>query len=147
MEGESNRIRVVVSPPHHLYFPNLASGSGKQSVAIREQKVNQAQNVKERSGAFSRLSTAAPEDMEAVAAQTVPVGRLGKPEELANLVTYMCSDYASWLNGAIIDFDGGQQFLNHGSSFGSHLHEMSSEDWEQIENSIRQRTGKAKSKM
>ncbi|EPB77032.1 hypothetical protein ANCCEY_03866, partial [Ancylostoma ceylanicum] len=98
-------------------------------------------------GAFSRLSTAAPEDMEAVAAQTVPVGRLGKPEELANLVTYMCSDYASWLNGAIIDFDGGQQFLNHGSSFGSHLHEMSSEDWEQIENSIRQRTGKAKSKM
>ncbi|RCN41150.1 hypothetical protein ANCCAN_12885 [Ancylostoma caninum] len=85
--------------------------------------------------------------MEAVAAQTVPVGRLGKPEELANLATYMCSDYASWLNGAIIDFDGGQQFLNHGSSFGSHLHEMSTEDWEQIESNIRQRTGKTKSKM
>ncbi|KAK6734375.1 hypothetical protein RB195_017888 [Necator americanus] len=98
-------------------------------------------------GAFSRLSTAAPEDMEAGAASTIPVGRLAKPEELANLATYVCSDYASWLNGAIIDFDGGQQFLNHNSSFGSHLHEMSPKDWEEIENNIRQRTGKTKSKM
>lgn len=42
--------------------------------------------------------------MEAVAARTVPVGRLGKPEELANLAAYMCSDYASWLNGAVSIF-------------------------------------------
>ncbi|VDN25836.1 unnamed protein product, partial [Cylicostephanus goldi] len=75
-------------------------------------------------GAFSRLSTAAPEDMETASATTVPVGRIGKPEELANLAAYMCSDYASWLNGAIVDFDGGQQYLNHNSSFGAHLHEM-----------------------
>lgn len=47
----------------------------------------------------------------------------------------------------IIDFDGGQQHFNHSSSFGSHLHEMSSDDWQQIEDSIRQRTGKVKSKM
>ncbi|XGW08355.1 hypothetical protein V3C99_011015 [Haemonchus contortus] len=98
-------------------------------------------------GAFSRLSSGSPKDMEAVAASLIPVGRLGQPEELANLAAYVCSDFASWMNGAIIDFDGGQQFLNHNSSFGSHLHEMSTDDWEQIENTIRQRTGKSKSKM
>ncbi|KHJ97079.1 hypothetical protein OESDEN_02955, partial [Oesophagostomum dentatum] len=98
-------------------------------------------------GAFSRLSSASPEQMEAGAASKIPVGRIGKPEELANLAAYVCSDYASWLNGAIIDFDGGQQFLNHNSSFGTHLHEMSPKDWEEIENNIRQRTGKTKSKM
>ncbi|PIO72478.1 hypothetical protein TELCIR_05588 [Teladorsagia circumcincta] len=98
-------------------------------------------------GAFSRLASGPMEDMEKVAASHIPVGRLGQPEELANLAAYVCSDYASWMNGAIIDFDGGQQFLNHNSSFGSHLHEMSTDDWEQIENTIRQRTGKSKSKM
>ncbi|VDO98256.1 unnamed protein product [Heligmosomoides polygyrus] len=98
-------------------------------------------------GAFSRLSSGSVENMEAVAGSTIPVGRVGQPEELANLAAFVCSGYASWMNGAIIDFDGGQQHFNHSSSFGSHLHEMSSDDWQQIEDSIRQRTGKVKSKM
>ncbi|KAK5972046.1 hypothetical protein GCK32_011220 [Trichostrongylus colubriformis] len=98
-------------------------------------------------GAFSRLSSGEVKDMTKDAINNIPAGRLGEPEELANLASYVCSDYASWMNGAIIDFDGGQQFLNHNSSFGSHLHEMTSEDWERIETTIRHRTGKSKSKM
>ena len=38
----------------------------------------------------------------------IPVRRLGEPEELANLATCLLSDYASWINGAIVVFDGGQ---------------------------------------
>ena len=40
--------------------------------------------------------------------KSIPVGRLGEVEEIANLATYLLSDYASWVNGSIITFDGGQ---------------------------------------
>jgi len=33
--------------------------------------------------------------------QRVPAGRLGEPEELANLATYMLSDYSSWMTGEV----------------------------------------------
>ena len=39
---------------------------------------------------------------------SIPVGRLGEVEEIANLATYLLSDYSSWVNGAVITFDGGQ---------------------------------------
>lgn len=31
----------------------------------------------------------------------IPCGRLGTTEELANLAAFLCSDYASWINGAV----------------------------------------------
>ncbi len=37
-----------------------------------------------------------------------PVGRLGKPEDIANLVVYLCSDQAGYISGAEILVDGGQ---------------------------------------
>ena len=37
-----------------------------------------------------------------------PIGRLGKPEEVANVVTFLCSEYASLVNGASIAVDGGE---------------------------------------
>ena len=40
--------------------------------------------------------------------ETIPVGRLGEVEEISNLATYLLSDYASWVNGTIVTFDGGQ---------------------------------------
>ena len=39
--------------------------------------------------------------------EKVPVGRFGTVEEFANLVAYMVSDYSSWLNGEVIQYDGG----------------------------------------
>lgn len=36
-----------------------------------------------------------------------PVGRMAKPEEVASLAAYLCSDLASFITGADIPFDGG----------------------------------------
>ena len=36
------------------------------------------------------------------------MGRFGHIEELSNLATYLVSDYANWITGEIIAFDGGQ---------------------------------------
>lgn len=53
----------------------------------------------ETEGAFSRLDPTG--DMMGAAIEVIPTGRLGEVEEIANLATYICSDYASWLNSEV----------------------------------------------
>ena len=36
-----------------------------------------------------------------------PVGRLGRPEEIAHLALYLCSEEAGFVNGSIVSIDGG----------------------------------------
>jgi NAD(P)-dependent dehydrogenase (short-subunit alcohol dehydrogenase family) len=42
------------------------------------------------------------------AAQGVPMGRLGKPEEVAAAAVWLCSDAASFITGTTLTVDGGQ---------------------------------------
>ncbi len=39
--------------------------------------------------------------------ESVPMKRLGKPEEYANLVCFLASDQASYITGTNIPIDGG----------------------------------------
>jgi NAD(P)-dependent dehydrogenase (short-subunit alcohol dehydrogenase family) len=39
--------------------------------------------------------------------QRQPVGRLGRPEEIANMVLYLCSPEAEFVNGSVVTIDGG----------------------------------------
>jgi 3-oxoacyl-[acyl-carrier protein] reductase len=39
--------------------------------------------------------------------EKVPMGRLGKPEEIANAYAWLASDEASYINGAVIEVSGG----------------------------------------
>ena len=48
-----------------------------------------------------------PEQKEAYIG-VVPMGRLGKPEEVASLATFLASDESSYITGAIIAIDGGR---------------------------------------
>jgi 3-oxoacyl-[acyl-carrier protein] reductase len=39
--------------------------------------------------------------------QRLPAGRLGRPEEVANVYLFLASDLASFINGAVVGVDGG----------------------------------------
>ncbi|CAI5440778.1 unnamed protein product [Caenorhabditis angaria] len=97
-------------------------------------------------GAFGRLGLGSVEDTANIFKEAVPAGRAGTPEEVANLVAFISSDFMSWMSGAIIDLDGAQQYMHHGSSMGEYLHDLDEEGWKETENTIRGRTGK-KSKL
>jgi acetoacetyl-CoA reductase len=49
--------------------------------------------------------------MEMIVAQ-IPVGRLGKADEIASLVAYLASDDAAFITGAVFSANGGQYFAN-----------------------------------
>jgi NAD(P)-dependent dehydrogenase (short-subunit alcohol dehydrogenase family) len=38
---------------------------------------------------------------------TIPLGRMGRPTDIAELAVYLASDESSWLTGAAIPLDGG----------------------------------------
>jgi NAD(P)-dependent dehydrogenase (short-subunit alcohol dehydrogenase family) len=41
-------------------------------------------------------------------APTVPIGRAGTPDEIAETVLWLASDAASYIHGAVIDVSGGR---------------------------------------
>ena len=54
------------------------------------------------------VTAIAPKVLESKILPQIPMGRLGKPEEVAGLVAYLASDEAAFLTGANIAINGGQ---------------------------------------
>lgn len=44
---------------------------------------------------------------EAAAARMHPLGRVGEPEDIARLITFLASDASSWMTGTTVPIDGG----------------------------------------
>lgn len=57
----------------------------------------------------TKMVTAIPKDiLDTKIIPQIPVNRLGKPEEIAGLIIYLCSEEAAFVNGANIAINGGQ---------------------------------------
>ena len=50
------------------------------------------------------------EDWDAKVLETIPVGRFGKPEDIAALAAFLASEEAGFINGQAINIDGGMVF-------------------------------------
>ena len=90
-------------------------------------------------GAWSRLfpKDALPPDLAAEMdpAKKIPLGRVGRHEELVNLVAYLLSDYSAFMNGEVVTFDGGE-WLQGAGEF-NWLQAVPNQLWDAIEAATR----------
>lgn len=85
-------------------------------------------------GAWSRLLPG--ELMEKFdMAKKVPLGRVGKHQELADLVTYLISPYSGFVNGEVVTIDGGE-WLKGAGQFNL-LDQIEPGMWDAIEQLVR----------
>ncbi|MFC0557521.1 SDR family NAD(P)-dependent oxidoreductase [Halalkalibacter alkalisediminis] len=64
------------------------------------------------SGNWQRRLEENPEKINQFVEAEIPAGRFGTVEEIANVVTFLASEKASWVVGATINVDGGQSKSN-----------------------------------
>lgn len=107
--GSSSTIEPIphlaLSNAHRLatvgFFKTLArevAGDGVTVNTVATGKID-TERLASLSGSRERAIEAAGEQ--------VPAGRLGTPEEYADLVAFLCSERAGYLTGAVIPLDGG----------------------------------------
>jgi 3-oxoacyl-[acyl-carrier protein] reductase len=60
-------------------------------------------------GGWDRFRQSNPQVFAAFESREFPAGRLGAPEEVADVVVFLSSARASWVNGAMIPVDGAQR--------------------------------------
>lgn len=63
-------------------------------------------------GGWARRIKADPDAMAAFVKSDMPLGRFGKPEEIANVVVFLASERASLVTGACVNVDGCQSHSN-----------------------------------
>ena len=52
------------------------------------------------------------EESKRIIKESIPINRAGQPEEIAKVVSFLCSDDASYINGTTIYVDGGCLLTN-----------------------------------
>jgi len=78
-------------------------------------------------GAWTRLF---PEPLQKIIdpMQRLPMKRVGNHEELANLATYLLSDFSGYINGEVVVIDGGEWLYNAGQF--THFDKIPKEAWD-----------------
>jgi 3-oxoacyl-[acyl-carrier protein] reductase len=56
----------------------------------------------------TEMTRGLPEDAQRHAVARTPLGRPGRPEDVANVVGFLCNETADFITGAVIPVDGGQ---------------------------------------
>ena len=89
----------------------LAEQYGRQNICINA--INPGPVATERweqlIGGIASIRKIGVDEAQKRAERSIPLGRICTPEEVANVVVFVASDRASFMNGAVITLDGGQR--------------------------------------
>jgi len=115
MRARFGRIVNVSSVSGHLGAPGQANYSAakagllglSRAVARELAPRNVTCNVVAPGPIVTAMTDALPDEWRAAMEATVPLGRLGTPEEVAAVVAFLCSDAAAYVTGALVPVDGG----------------------------------------
>ncbi len=92
-----------------LVTTGLAKAWGRKGVRVNA--VNPGSTLTDRvKGALeaeAKLAGATEAEVQAASEARIPLGRYGKPAEIADIVLFLASDRAAYVNGAIVAADGG----------------------------------------
>lgn len=80
-------------------------------------------------GAFSRVLPLP--ELEKYALEKNPLGRFGTVEELADLATFLVSDYSGYINGEVVTMDGGE-WLQGAGEFSALGRMLTEADWQSM---------------
>ena len=81
--------------PHNITVNNICPG------------YTMTERVRTLSIAVAQKESKTPEEIVASWTSTIPMGRLGKPEDFGALVAFIASEHAGYITGASIPIDGG----------------------------------------
>ncbi len=92
-----------------LATTGLAAAFGRRGVRINAINPGGTLTTRVHEGlaAESRMTGRSPEELLAAQQSRIPLGRLGTPEEVAEVALFLASDRASYVTAAIVPMDGG----------------------------------------
>jgi NAD(P)-dependent dehydrogenase (short-subunit alcohol dehydrogenase family) len=84
-------------------------------------------------GAWARLNPMQESDDNRYKARN-PLGRVGRPSELANMAAFLMSEEVEYINGEVIAIDGAMGIMGNGTFSG--MLSYSEDDWRRIREQI-----------
>ena len=112
LRARKGRIVTITSVSGVSGLPGQANYSAAKAALIGATKALSkevaSRNVTVNAVAPGFIATDMTADLnEAELKKTIPAGRFGKPEEVAALVSFLCSDEAAYITGQVISIAGG----------------------------------------
>lgn len=101
----SNTVRLSIAG----LVRSLARELGKKSIRVNMMLpgYTKTERIIELARVKAEKKSVSVEEVLAEMGKEVPLGRIAEPEEIANVVLFLASDKASYVNGASIPVDGG----------------------------------------
>lgn len=108
MEPRSLNAASAAKAAVHLWAKGLSCDVAADGVTVNtiapgrinsEQILNRLHPTEEARATFTRAN--------------IPIGHFGEPEDIGNLVTFLCSPLAGYITGAVVPVDGGMHFFAH----------------------------------